>query len=110
VFPIDVPPLRDRREDIPLLVHYFTNKYARMGKQIESIPKEAMDALSRYSWPRNIRELQNSNARGYLASRDLSVAGRVVIAIDRVSSFALAGVTPLQHGLCATFRRENELV
>jgi formate hydrogenlyase transcriptional activator len=41
VFPIDVPPLRDRRDDIPLLVHYFANKYSRrMGKQIESIPKE----------------------------------------------------------------------
>jgi transcriptional regulator with GAF, ATPase, and Fis domain len=51
VFPIDVPPLRDRREDIPLLVRYFSNKHARrMGKQIESIPKEAMDALSHYAW------------------------------------------------------------
>jgi transcriptional regulator with GAF, ATPase, and Fis domain len=53
VFPIDVPPLRDRREDIPLLVRYFSNKHARrMGKQIESIPKEAMDALSHYAWCR----------------------------------------------------------
>src|SRR5207245_10396760 len=60
VFPIDVPPLRDRRGDIPLLVRYFANKFARrMGKQIESIPNETMDALSRYTWPGNIRELQN---------------------------------------------------
>jgi PAS domain S-box-containing protein len=60
VFPIDVPPLRDRHEDIPLLVRYFANKFARrMGKQIESIPKETMDALSHYAWPGNIRELQN---------------------------------------------------
>jgi formate hydrogenlyase transcriptional activator len=69
VFPIDVPPLRDRRNDIPLLVHYFANKYARrMGKQIESIPNETMDALSRYSWPGNIRELQNLMERAALLS------------------------------------------
>src|SRR6185436_12923570 len=60
VFPLTIPPLRERREDIPLLVRYFAQKYARrMGKQIESIPNETMDALSRYSWPGNIRELQN---------------------------------------------------
>jgi formate hydrogenlyase transcriptional activator len=69
VFPIDVPPLRDRRGDIPLLVRYFANKYARrMGKQIESIPNETMDALSRYSWPGNIRELQNLMERSALLS------------------------------------------
>src|SRR5205807_9529293 len=69
VFPIEVPPLRDRRDDIPLLVHYFANKYARrMGKQIESIPNETMDALSRYSWPGNIRELQNLMERAALLS------------------------------------------
>ena len=74
VFPIDVPPLRDRREDIPLLVRYFSNKYARrMGKQIESIPKEAMDALSHYAWPGNIRELQNLMERAVLLSTGSSL-------------------------------------
>jgi formate hydrogenlyase transcriptional activator len=69
VFPIDVPPLRDRREDIPLLVRYFANKYARrIGKHIESIPKEAMDTLSHYAWPGNIRELQNLMERATLLS------------------------------------------
>jgi formate hydrogenlyase transcriptional activator len=69
VFPIHVPPLRDRRDDIPLLVRYFANKYARrMGKQIESIPNETMEALSRYSWPGNIRELQNLMERAVLLS------------------------------------------
>jgi formate hydrogenlyase transcriptional activator len=69
VFPIDVPPLRDRRDDIPLLVRYFSNKYARrMGKQIESIPRETMDALSHYAWPGNIRELQNLMERATLLS------------------------------------------
>jgi formate hydrogenlyase transcriptional activator len=69
VFPIDVPPLRDRRDDIPLLVRYFANKFARrMGKKIESIPNETMYALSRYSWPGNIRELQNLMERAALLS------------------------------------------
>ena len=69
VFPVTLPPLRDRREDIPLLVRYFSNKYAlRMGKHIESIPKEAMDALTHYGWPGNIRELQNLMERAVLLS------------------------------------------
>jgi formate hydrogenlyase transcriptional activator len=69
VFPVAVPPLRDRRDDIPLLVRYFANKYARrMGKQIESIPKETMDTLVHYSWPGNIRELQNLMERAALLS------------------------------------------
>lgn len=69
VFPVTVPPLRERVDDIPHLVRHFANKYARrMGKPIESIPKEAMDALSRYPWPGNIRELQNLMERAVLLS------------------------------------------
>jgi len=60
VFPIIIPPLRHRREDVPLLVTYFASAYAqRMNKHIEKIPSEAMEALLRYDWPGNIRELQN---------------------------------------------------
>jgi formate hydrogenlyase transcriptional activator len=60
VFPIRIPPLRDRPEDIPLLVRYFTQKYARrMEKQIESIPAAAMKKLAAWHWPGNIRELEN---------------------------------------------------
>lgn len=60
VFPIRIPPLRERPEDIPLLVRYFTQKYARrMEKQIESIPAAAMRKLSASRWPGNIRELEN---------------------------------------------------
>jgi formate hydrogenlyase transcriptional activator len=60
VFPITVPALRDRPDDIPLLVNYFVQQYARtMNRRITSIPKEAMHALTRYHWPGNIRELQN---------------------------------------------------
>jgi formate hydrogenlyase transcriptional activator len=60
VFPIRIPPLRERPEDIPLLVRYFTQKYGRrMEKQIDSIPTESMKKLSSWHWPGNIRELEN---------------------------------------------------
>ncbi len=60
VFPIDMPPLRKRREDIPLLVKYFVDHCARkVGKNIQGITKESLDLLRSYAWPGNIRELQN---------------------------------------------------
>jgi formate hydrogenlyase transcriptional activator len=60
VFPVPLPPLRARREDIPALVEHFVEIYARrMGKEIEHIPPETMSALVSYQWPGNIRELQN---------------------------------------------------
>ena len=90
VFPINVPPLRERRDDIPLLVRYFANKFARrMGKQIETISKDTMDALSRYSWPGNIRELQNLMERAALLSTGPSL--RVPLA-EVLTSAELGGV------------------
>jgi transcriptional regulator with GAF, ATPase, and Fis domain len=60
VFPIEMPPLRERREDIPMLVEYFIHRYAgKMGKKIRRIDKKTMDALASSDWPGNIRELQN---------------------------------------------------
>jgi formate hydrogenlyase transcriptional activator len=60
VFPIEIPPLRHRASDVPLLVHYFVSRFARrMQKQIKTIPRSAMDALVNASWPGNIRELEN---------------------------------------------------
>jgi formate hydrogenlyase transcriptional activator len=60
VFPVHVPPLREREGDIPLLVRHFTQQFSRrMNRLIETIPSAAMDALCRYHWPGNIRELQN---------------------------------------------------
>jgi formate hydrogenlyase transcriptional activator len=60
VFPITLPPLRQRADDIPRLVQHFTQRFARrMGRQIENIPSEVMHALVRYPWPGNVRELQN---------------------------------------------------
>jgi formate hydrogenlyase transcriptional activator len=67
VFPIRVPPLRERPEDIPLLIQSFVNEFAKsFGKCIESIDKESIDSLQRYSWPGNIRELRNTVERGMI--------------------------------------------
>jgi formate hydrogenlyase transcriptional activator len=70
VFPITVPPLRERPEDISVLVHFFANKFAQqMKRPIESVPKETMTALVNYHWPGNIRELQNLVERAVILSR-----------------------------------------
>ncbi|PWT89797.1 MAG: Fis family transcriptional regulator [Blastocatellia bacterium] len=70
VFPINLPPLRERPEDIPLLVQFFANKFAQqMKRRIESVPKDTMAALVNYYWPGNIRELQNLVERGVILSR-----------------------------------------
>ena len=69
VFPIQMPPLRERAEDIPILVRYFAQKYARrLNRRIESIPAETMDRLQRYAWPGNIRELENLIERAVIVS------------------------------------------
>src|SRR2546427_158542 len=70
VFPILLPPLRERREDIPALVRHFAATYAeRMNKAVEAIPSETMEAMLSYDWPGNIRELQNFIERGVIISR-----------------------------------------
>ncbi len=67
VFPMTLPPLRERREDVPLLVEFFVEKFARQqGKMIEHIPDDVMDALRRHDWPGNVRELQNVIERGVI--------------------------------------------
>jgi len=69
VFPVRVPALRDRREDVPLLVRHLVQQYAaRMGKTIHSIPSETIQLLTRYTWPGNIRELQNVIERAVVLS------------------------------------------
>jgi formate hydrogenlyase transcriptional activator len=69
VFPLPVPPLRDRREDIPILVRHYVNKYARrMNRRIETIPSPAMEAFASYTWPGNVRELQNFIERAVILS------------------------------------------
>ncbi len=70
VFPIKIPPLRERRDDIPPLVRYFTQRYAkRLRRPIESVARESMDALCRWYWPGNVRELQNVIERAVILSQ-----------------------------------------
>jgi formate hydrogenlyase transcriptional activator len=74
VFPLTLPPLRDRTDDIPRLVRHFTQRFAqRMGRRVETIPSAAMDALVRYPWPGNIRELQNIIERAVILSPGASL-------------------------------------
>ena len=77
VFPIEIPPLRERREDIPLLVHYFVSRVSRrMQKRIRTIPKQAMEVLVNAPWPGNVRELENFIERCVIVTQgdDLKVA------------------------------------
>ena len=70
VFPLRIPPLRERSEDIPQLVRHFVRKFSeKVGRQIESVPKETMDALSQWSWPGNVRELENLMERSVILSQ-----------------------------------------
>jgi formate hydrogenlyase transcriptional activator len=70
VFPIRLPPLRERQGDIPLLVRYLAQKHAtRLGKGIPRLPQATMDALQAYSWPGNVRELENVIERAMILSR-----------------------------------------
>ncbi len=87
VFPVLLPPLRERSEDIPLLVRHFTQQFAqRMSRRIESIPAEVMDALAGYPWPGNIRELQNVIERAVI----LSPYGRLRLDPASLSSASVA--------------------
>jgi formate hydrogenlyase transcriptional activator len=74
VFPLPVPPLRDRREDIPILVRHYVDKYARqMNRRIETISSQAMEAFANYAWPGNVRELQNFIERAVILSPGTSL-------------------------------------
>jgi transcriptional regulator with GAF, ATPase, and Fis domain len=74
VFPINCPPLRERKEDIPLLVKHFLHKHeSRVGKKITHVPTEVMDTLSSYDWPGNIRELENLIERAMILSQGISL-------------------------------------
>jgi formate hydrogenlyase transcriptional activator len=70
VFPLTVPPLRERRQDIGLLIRFFTQRYAKkLNRAIEEIPVNVLEALTRYDWPGNIRELQNVIERSVILSK-----------------------------------------
>jgi PAS domain S-box-containing protein len=81
VFPLNVPPLRERRDDVPLLVHYFVRRYAnKIGRKINRVPREVMERLVAYPWPGNVRELENVIERAVILSvgPDLEVAAEAL--------------------------------
>ena len=105
VFPLDVPALRHRRVDIPLLVEYFTHRFGtRAGKRITRIPKATLDAFQDYDWPGNIRELQNLIERAVIVSDEAALtvdlrwlSGASRTAATPVSPAGRAGNTLLEQ-------------
>jgi formate hydrogenlyase transcriptional activator len=94
VFPIEVPTLRERREDIPLLVTYFLNRYARnAGKHFTAADKKSLERLQSYEWPGNIRELQNVIERSVIVSESQTFAVDVSW-LSRWPSASIADVQP----------------
>jgi transcriptional regulator with GAF, ATPase, and Fis domain len=89
VFPIDVPPLRERRDDILILVEYFVQRYAnRAGRNIRSIDQKTLDLLQSYDWPGNIRELQN------IIERSVIVSSGEVFSVDELWLSKTVSSTP----------------
>jgi formate hydrogenlyase transcriptional activator len=92
VFPIRIPPLRERPEDIPLLVRYFTQKYGRlMNKKIESIPAAAMRKLSSWHWPGNIRELENFIERSVILTHGAALQAPIAELSNNGKTTPVAG-------------------
>ncbi|KPL14436.1 MAG: hypothetical protein AMS26_10760 [Bacteroides sp. SM23_62] len=84
VFPIKLPPLRDRKEDIPLLAAHFLNKYNdQEGKEIEGISPEALELLMAYNWPGNVRELENAIERAVVLASDVEIGAKELPAAVR---------------------------
>ena len=99
VFPIKLPPLRERKEDVPLLVNYFVDRYAkRAGKKIKHIQKKALEVLREYSWPGNVRELQN------VIERSLIIGETTEFSIDK----SWVANEPEPSGVAPADRKTNE--
>jgi formate hydrogenlyase transcriptional activator len=80
VFPVSLPPLRDRPEDIPLLVwHFVSRKQTQLGRTIKRIPERLMRALTMYPWPGNVRELENVVERALILSEDTTLAADPIL-------------------------------
>ena len=115
VFPIEIPPLRERREDIPLLVNYFVSKVAgRMRRQIESIPKRAMEMLTNCPWKGNVRELANFIERAVILTRgeelevpvnELATSSETIVAVGTPSTFRQAESSVIINALRASSGR-----
>jgi formate hydrogenlyase transcriptional activator len=119
VFPIVVPPLRERVEDIPMLVRHFAQQFARrMKKPIETIPTETMEVLTRYDWPGNIRELQNLIERAVILSKgptlEVPLEGLNSRRVDKVGNGTDAAVETLEdadrRAIIAALERSNWVI
>ena len=109
VFPIRIPPLRERRDDIPVLVQHFTEKFARrLGKQIDTIPESTIQKLQRWSWPGNVRELENLIERSVILSNNrmlaVSLPEKMSAAIDAA---AVVGEFEEQKRIVEILRETN---
>ena len=109
VFPIEIPPLRERREDIPLLVNFFASKFsARMRKQIKSVPRHAMESLTNCPWKGNVRELANFIERAVILTRgeelqvsisELRTSSEIILVTASTSSFRQAECSVIVEAL-----------
>jgi formate hydrogenlyase transcriptional activator len=105
VFPIRIPPLRERAEDIPLLVRYFAEKFGRqMQKRIESIAADTMTNLQRWHWPGNVRELENLIERAVILSTGSTL--QVPLPEVKLSPAPISAAVPPDHSEAA----ERELI
>jgi formate hydrogenlyase transcriptional activator len=111
VFPMTLPPLRERAEDIPLLAQHFVQKFAKQqGKEIETIPDEVMAALECYHWPGNIRELQNIIERGVIMTSGLVLSLRTTehLKYDQVAPvYATSVAEPVSNKTLADAQRAH---
>jgi DNA-binding NtrC family response regulator len=97
VIPIEMPPLRERRDDIPLLVEHFVRRFAeRTGKTIEGVDERAMTELSRYDWPGNVRELENTIERAVVLATGPLLTSRTVWLMSAIATPAAAAVPSLK--------------
>ena len=111
VFPIEVPPLRERAQDIPLLVEYFVGRYAKgAGKNIRRIAKHTLEQLQAYLWPGNIRELQNVVERAVILTEgDTFVVDESWLKVEPAETERPSGSLPVE-GLAALADREVEMI
>jgi transcriptional regulator with GAF, ATPase, and Fis domain len=97
VIPIEMPPLRDRREDIPLLIDHFIRRFAeRTGKRIDGVDEAAMAELTGYEWPGNVRELENTIERAVVLATGPRLSSRTVWLMSATSANAATGVPSLK--------------
>ena len=97
VIPIEMPPLRDRPEDIPLLVNHFVRRFAeRTGKKIDGVDEKAMVELSGYGWPGNVRELENTIERAVVLSTGALLSSQSVWLMSATAAPATAAIPSLR--------------